>query len=298
MVYHISISTHEPTKVIRLRACLGSVITQLQQVDPQFTMTEIELGDRFLFSCQMIQSSKKNQCSDKEVRKKLGEVLAEYICDCQEPEIIRHMIQQEFKYCFYQEMIEIEKVVYRFLEGSAWEYAQVVYLNRRQKLAKQLAAFLKENKDLAIDGFTHFRLHSYKEALFKCVKDAIKEYLVDQEYKEFISLLRSFLVVQKSKIPLVHLLHVGKSKFRVLKGDGTPLNEDEMDGIFQEMIEQSFSHEDFIVSILLSIAPERVILHTNQPEENLLRTLIQIFHGRIVICYGCHHCGIPLHGDA
>lgn len=296
MTYHISMSTQELVKVIRLRACLVSILGHLQQTQHSISMTEEVMGDRVAFEIHL----EKGQSADKELRKHLGEGIAEFICDCQEPDMIRRIIQREYKYYCSYEIGEIEKVVERLLEGSAWEYARVVYVSRRQKLAKQIFTYLKENKDFAIDGFTHFRLNSYKDALSKCVKEAIDEYIVDQEYKEFIGLLRSFVAVQAPNIDLVHVLHTEKNQFHVLKEDGSKLQAKEMTGIFKEALEQSFSHEDIIVSTLLSVLPEKVILHTKDPEEALVRTLIQVFQGRIVLCYGCNECGLALNsqGDA
>lgn len=296
MTYHISISTQEMSKVIQLRACLVAILSQLQQTIHSIVMHESMIGDRISFEIH----HDKGTSVDKELRKHLGEGMAEYICDCEEPEMIRRIIRHKYKYYCNYEISEIEKVVTRLLEGSAWEYARVVYVNRRQKLAKQLYIYLKDNNDFLVDGFTQFRLATYKEALSKCVKEAIDEYVVEQEYKEFIGLLRSFVAVQAPNIDLVHVLHQEKNLFHVLKEDGTKLKVRELQGVFKEVLEQSFSHEDIIVSTLLSALPEKVILHTTNPEETLVRTLMQVFQGRIVLCYGCSECGLALnsHGDA
>jgi putative sporulation protein YtxC len=296
MAYHISISLKDLAKVIRLRAHLQSLITDLQEKSIPCSLEEIVLSDRQFFLCH----GGKSRSQYRELRKKLGEILAEFICDCKEPEIIRNIIQQEFHFHYNKEVSQIESFTQRLLEGSAWEYAKVVYRDRREKLAKQISNFLIEFPNLAIDGFVHFRMKSYRKALSRCVQDAVDEYLLDKEYKEFIQLLRYFVSVQNSKIALVHVIHEGKKHFHVLKEDGSPLQLREMDGAFQEVMEQTFSHEDFIVSTLLTIAPERVILHTKYPDENVIRTLIQIFEGRIVVCNGCSECGLSLnfHGDA
>lgn len=295
MTYSISISNQELSKIIRLRACIVTVLSQLQQILHSITMHETVMGDRVLFE---IHHNKGNSV-DKELRKNLGEGIAEFICDCMEPEMIRRIIRHNYQYYCSYEIGEIEKVVNRLLEGSAWEYARVVYVNRREKLAKQIFTYLKENKDFAVDGFTQFRLVSYKEALSKCVKEAIDEYVVELEYREFIGLLRSFVAIQTPIIDLVHVLHKEKNQFHVLREDGTRLKARELQGVFKEVLEQSFSHEDIIVSTLLSALPEKVILHTTDPEETLVRTLLQVFQGRIALCDGCNECGLALssHGD-
>ena len=54
---------------------------------------------------------------------------------------------------------------------------------------------------------------------------AVDEYVMDQQYQEFISLLKYFVRMQEVKLPIVHVLHKGGSEFalydeqfRVLEG--------------------------------------------------------------------------------
>jgi putative sporulation protein YtxC len=157
-------------------------------------------------------------------------------------------------------------------------------------LHKPIFHFLRESKLLAIDGYVRFRLGFYRKALTKCVHDAVDQFLLDQEYQDFISLLKYFVSVQDSKIDLVHIMHKGVKQFELLDADGDSLQLND-GGTLQEIVEHSFSHEDLIVSTLLTIAPEKIILHTKFPEENIIRTLTQIFEARMIKCSGCNTCG-------
>ncbi|SEM98196.1 putative sporulation protein YtxC [Lihuaxuella thermophila] len=297
MVYHISIDDSDLAKVVQLRACMGAFITECRANGWNCTMEERIIGNRHVFLCV---SGVQSRTREREWLKQLAKAMAEYICGSLEPEMIRTIIQQEYRILSAQEITQVEHYAERLLEGSAWEHARVIYVNRRDKLAKQIWVFLRENNRLAVDGFVRFRMKSYRTALSKCVRDAVEEYVLDREYKEFIQLLKYFLSVQTSKMALVHVIHEGKSRFRILKADGSPLRLKEMGGALQEVLEYTFSHEDFIVSTLLTLAPEQVVLHTKNPGENVVRTLIQIFEERIVVCNGCGDCGIPLnfHSDA
>ncbi|MBA4496548.1 sporulation protein YtxC [Paenactinomyces guangxiensis] len=297
MAYLVSIFLKERAKVIQLRACLETLITQLQEKGFGCSLEERIIGDRQFFLCT---SGSKNRSQERKWQKLLGQTMAEFICDCQEPEMIRHIIRSEYQVQYTKEITQIEGYARRLLESSAWEHARIVYVSRRQKLAKQISLYLKESNKMAVDGFVRFRMKTYRKALSKCVKEALDEYLLDKEYKEFIQLLRYFVSVQIPKMDVVHVIHQGRRRLHMLKADGTPLKFKEMDGAAHEVMEPTFSHEDFIVSTLLNIAPEKVILHTRDPEENIVRTLIQIFEDRILVCNSCSKCGIPLnfHGDA
>jgi putative sporulation protein YtxC len=297
VVFQISICDSDLTKVVQLRACVGAFITECRAKGWNCTVEERTIGDRHFFLCV---SGFRNRTQEREWLKQLAKAISEYICDSLEPEMIRAIIQQEYQILSAQEITQVEHYAKRLLEGSAWEHARVIYVNRRDKLAKQIWMFLRDSNRLAVDGFVRFRMKSYRKALSKCVRDAVEEFLLDREYKEFIQLLRYFLSAQTPKMALVHVVHEGKRRFRILKADGSPLRLKEMGGALHEVLENTFSHEDFIVSTLLTLAPEQVVLHTKNPEENVVRTLIQIFEQRIVVCSGCSECGISLnfHGDA
>lgn len=267
----------------------------LQEKEILCTLEEVATSDRQLFYC-----ATRRRSQERELREQLGGALAEFICECLEPEMIRTIIQKEFHYQYSQEVMQIEDFTQRLLESSVWEHAKVIYANRREKLRKQLIQFLKENPVCALDGFARFRMKTYRQALVTCVKDAVNEYLVDKEYKEFIQMLRYFVSVQSPKLERIHVIQEGPKQFKMLQEDGSPICLKEMDHALQEAVEQTFSHEDYIVSTLLTVAPAYVSLHARYPEENVIRTLMQVFEGRIVVCEGCVQCEISLnfHGDA
>ncbi|SFI81221.1 putative sporulation protein YtxC [Thermoflavimicrobium dichotomicum] len=295
MDYQLSISLQDPEKITQLRRRLSSLIAFLREIGIYCWYDEDILKDRHLFLWQTVNQGKKTH---NEIRSELSQLIAEFICDIEEPEMIRELIHQNFQF-HSPEMKKIEQYVSRMISKKQQnpKQNQVYY---KEQLAKQITCFLKERNRLAIDGFTRFRLGWRRKELLTCIKEAIEEYLLDREYKEFIQLLKYFVSVQTSKIDFVHVIHKGKKSFQLLKEDGSPLKLREVDGVLQEVVEQTSSYEDFIVSTLLTIAPERMILHTKHPKENVIRTLLQIFEGRIVICRGCSECGISFNfpGDA
>jgi putative sporulation protein YtxC len=281
VVYEVSILWNDLSHIIQLRACLKACIVQLQENGCRLTLTESVRENRQFFLCE---TEPRHDRQVKEIRTQLGRALAEYICECQEPAMIRNIIQSEHPFYDAKEVLHIQHVTQRLLEESVWEYAHIIYANRREKLTEQINQFFKKNKQMAIDGFVRFRLKTYRQALSACVQDAIDEYLLHKEYKEFIQLLRYFISMQTPKISLLHVIHRGGKNFQIYKADGTLFRLKEMDGALQEVMEQTFSHEDVVVSTLLTIAPEKIVLHT----------VSQIFAGRILVCDGCTKCAISV----
>lgn len=297
MVYRISISAQNSVQVIRLRAFLEDQCTQLQDQGITWIVEELVIDKQHVFICQVYTMNLKEE---REVRRQLGKALAQFICECKEPEIIRGIIDQEYPFLKESDIVAIENEVLRQLDTSAWEYARILFSNRREKLAKQISLFLLEYPSLCVEGFIHFRMKAYRRTLAKCVQDAVDDFLLDQEYQEFIQLLRYFISVQPSQISIAHVIYDHQGQVQLVQDDGTPIQLDELDQSLLDILEHTFSDEDFLVSSLLSLAPERVILHTRDPEENVVRTLMQIFEGRMFLCHGCSQCGLPLNfqGDA
>lgn len=292
MTYAISLDHPDCAKIICLSAYLKECVAQFQEKLSACHIDETVSGT--LYQCT-ITIERRSLLQEREFRKRLGRIVAEFVCEHLEPEMIRDIIQQEHGLRQPDEVQQIENQVRRLLETSAWEYAKVVYANRRDKIARQLSAFLKESQQLSVDGFARFRMKTYRYVLATCVQEAVHEYLLDQEYREFIHLLRSFVEIQPTKLDFVHLIHEGRGDFRLLQADGTPLVIKEGNEALKEMFEFSLSREDMIVSTMLSIVPREICLHTHDPQENVIRTLIQIFEGRICLCEGCRYCERPAH---
>ncbi len=226
--------------------------------------------------------------SEQTLRHSLGRAVADYYLTVNEPDLIHWIITQEFKYRNPGESREIERYAYHLLDDS--ESEEPSHQRRKYRMARQIARYFFSHQDLAVDGYFQFRMKRYREILRKLVEHAIDEYLLDQEYREFIDLLRYFVSIQQPKVQLVHVIHTDTRRFRLLDGEGRPLEMDQMDHTVEELMDQVSSHEDLIVSTLLTVAPEQVILHTRNPEENVIRTLKQVFEERMVICSGCSGC--------
>jgi putative sporulation protein YtxC len=287
MDYYISITQKNPFKANQLFLSLQELLIRLDKTGIISSLGERSIGDRYFYqvSCRL-----KRRTQEKEVRQEIGAIMADYIFEYEEPDLIERLVQKEFQYFMADEVSNIVKQTKEMLERKRSGSSKGV--QRKEQLAKQISSYLHESRLLAVDGFIHFRLNEYRKLLALFVKKAVEQYILDQEYKDFIELLRYFVSVQTSQVPMIHLIHKGKRKFQLLHTDGTPVD-------WQD-VEQTRSHEDLLVSTLLNMAPEQLVLHTKAPEENVIRTLMQIFEGRIILCNGCNECGFLLdfHGDA
>lgn len=258
---------------------MGDMIAQLQRAKVVCSLDEKVMGDRYVFCCWFRKHEKKRLIL------KISQVISNFFFTHIEKTWKRQMIDKQYQSPYPEDLEEIEGRIDQLLKDAKQEV-----IVKKEHFRDSLRRFLEENHCLAIDGYLRFRTQSYRKWLSSIIQEAIDDYLLDREYREFIELLKYFVSIQKSSFLCVHVIHKDRKRFHLLKEDGTPIKVNELDKTFHEMMGQSFSGEDFIVGALISTAPEQVVLHTNSPDENVIRTLLQIFDGRITICTGCPKC--------
>lgn len=236
-----------------------------------------------------------------EWQEKVGGILAEFLLERAEDALLTDLIRrgrQDLKdeaasdilgYC-KQIMNEEDSIG----DPSAEPHGR---MRRRKLLSQDLIQCFQQESVLNLDGFLRFRLFKYGAELKDIIEYAKDEYLMDQQYKEFIALLKYFVYIQDAKIPEAHLLHKGGHEFVLLNEQLKPIETDQLDTTFKvEFLDKDYSFEDLIVSTLITIAPERIYIHTREPGVAVIKTISQIFEGRSEICEYCGVC-ISMLGD-
>lgn len=241
--------------------------------------------------CQAVLPQFQLQIHGQAVYKHAADALADYILAEMEEDLLRGLIVKEFGYV---EKKEIEKIEYfcteLMNENPSGGGMGNSYACRKAKIAQHLETYLNSHTELNLYGFARFRLKAYFDDLRSAVGCAVDEYLMDKQYQEFISLLKYFVYIQESKIPVAHLMHKGEQQFVLLNEKMKPIDVGVPDGLTIEMPDKEFQCEDMIVSTLISISPERVYIHTREPQLQIIHTIEQIFENRTSICTHCSHC--------
>lgn len=225
--------------------------------------------------------------------------LAEYIVESCEEDLLRGMVRKDKR---YSDSEKEEVLGYcRHLEAVSdllpADQAEEPDGQRRRKrlLARELTGCMDKQTVLNLDGFLLFRLGKYGAELKDMLEYAADEYTMDQQYKEFISLLRYFVYIQDSKIPVAHIIHKGGHQFLLLNDQLAPIETDNLDTTFRvEFPDKDYNLEDLIVSTLIAVAPERIVIHTREPELPVIRTISQIFEERAQVCSYCRICSSML----
>ncbi|WP_068619981.1 putative sporulation protein YtxC [Paenibacillus tuaregi] len=227
------------------------------------------------------------------IREKLSLAIAEYIVSEREPGIVRRLIIREYDFPEEEDRRHIEQSALSLLNPNEEEVRE----RRIGQLAQHIRKFLEEHQELHIDGLIAFRMQEYTQQLRETVDYVVDEYLLDKQYEEFIGLLKYFVHFQESQIDVVNLMHTGGSDFAIFDGQMLPLKAAAAEGVIARIADHELELEDVIVSSLISLSPGRIIIHTRDPEVQIISTIRQIFGERTQLCEDCPRCKAFLDGS-
>lgn len=230
------------------------------------------------------------QLHGQEVWNRASRALAEYILAAKEEPLIRSLLDKE-RHLDLEERSKIETYCMQLLNG----YEELNHADSRQrrktKLSRILVKYLEEYTSLNLEGFIRFRLDNYLSELREVVDYAVDEYVLERQYQEFIGLLKYFVFIQDTKIPLAHLVHKGGHEFVLLNERWDPLEPSHVvEGMVVEMIDCDMEMEDMIVSTLINVSPGHIVIHTREKDSQVIKTIQQIFDTRVQVCDYCKDC--------
>jgi putative sporulation protein YtxC len=225
---------------------------------------------------------------------KVAAEIADWIIANEEQKLLEGLIASQFH---YKQPDDIQSIL-RYctpmlrLESSERQPEQHKTVERRKQLIVQAAhAYLHERTEMNLEGFIRFRLQEYIEELHEMAEYAVDEFVMDQQYQEFISLLKYFVYIQEAKIPLAHLIHKGGNEFTLLNDRMEPISTNDCSATLKiEMVEKDINFEDVIVSTLISVSPQLIYIHTRDPDVQVIQTIMQIFENRVELCRYCRLC--------
>lgn len=220
--------------------------------------------------------------------------IAKYIVGVKEEEIAARVMKRDYSFESREEGLQVQRMVDCLLaEGTESGSSR----EERQSLVQEaLREYLRASGDLHLDGFAMFRLKAYEDKLREIVDFAVDEYLLDKQYEEFIGLLQYFVYFQEPLTPLVHLMHKHGHEFAILNEQFTPVHVPASGGVVARIADQEMQMEDVIVSTLISLSPDKILIHTQDPDAQVITTISRIFGDRVELCLLCPHCK-PFHQE-
>lgn len=206
----------------------------------------------------------------------LSVIITNAILKFYEPKIIKKMIEKDY---FYFDKIEKDAIFD--------EYYSLLSLCEDRKIGHNIQEYIESNKSMVLSGFVTFRLKNYIEFLNELLESAVSKFVLDKEYFEFVSLLKSYV---DSKIPNpinVNLIYVNHNSILVDE-NGDIIEYEDFNSEYLSDI--TFSDNDYALNTLIGKLPQEILVHLISPKDEYIDTLELIFGEKLKICTGCDIC--------
>lgn len=159
----------------------------------------------------------------------------------------------------------------------------------KETLFKEIKLYIKENKNIVLEGVVNFRINEYIKLIDNIVDMAVNKYIIEKEYKEFIDLLKIYVNTSEPKIEIIHLIYVNGESILLDKNKNIIQIDCNINNA-KYLSDITFSSNDIALNTLLSMLPNKIEVHIINEEDEFINTLKLIFENRIKICTECNIC--------
>ncbi len=225
---------------------------------------------------------------EKILRFYLANIITDLLMNNISKEFIQRVIRNKYRFLGPGEFKMVLQNAYTYLNNLHENGDIGKTLSRHNQILTEVNQYLDSNTSLYLEGFFRFRLKDYFSELEKSVELSMDNFLVEQEYHEFIRLLQYFVEVQEPRIDEVHVLIKDKQNFYLLDEEKQPINQEQLQGVLTDL-NQDIDYDDLLLSALITMSPRKLVLHLSDRTE-IVDTLISVFQERIIICEGCPLC--------
>ncbi|GAV22661.1 sporulation protein YtxC [Carboxydothermus pertinax] len=206
--------------------------------------------------------------------KKVSKVLTKVYVDFWEKDILVEVLRYEYPYFDSNEIENIKNKALKFLN-----------IDREKEIRQKVDDFLHESQVINLDGFILFRLQREVNEIYDSIDRAVEEQILEKEYQEFIKIVKYFLELQPVKRKIVQVFWL--NEYLVILDDQLKKVEDEFVEYLLTQRNKIFP-EDLLISALISLAPEKIIIHWHDVSLNFnLKPIKDIFAERLEICERC-----------
>jgi putative sporulation protein YtxC len=234
-----------------------------------------------------VECSKKEKIRESNVLiEQLSPVLADYLMTAYEGMLLTRIAKRNYGYLRPDERKDIIIIAQKKLQESDQDFFDtVIRIRRRNLVTRKLADYLNQSNHIILEGFVTFRMQEYFKELEELMDWAVRQYLIEKEYKEFIKLLTCFVQMQKPKFECVHVFAEKDLSFSIYDENMERITDNWFDDLMDDQIDGTIKEEDLLISFLISAAPKQVIMHNASDIKNkeLLETIMKVFTGRVTV---------------
>jgi len=231
------------------------------------------------------------ECTEKDKNTKnktfiehLAQVLADYLITAYDGMLLNRIAKKNYGYLKPDERREIIQIAQKKIKDNSQNlFDTILRIRRKNLVTRKLADFLNQNDHIILEGFVMFRMQEYVKELEEIMDWAVRQYLIEKEYQEFIKLLTCFVQMQKPKFRCVHIIAEKDSSFSVYDENMERISEQYLSDLAGEQADGTIKEEDLLISFLISAAPRQIIMHNISDIKNkeLVDTIMQVFSDRV-----------------
>ncbi|WP_445612852.1 putative sporulation protein YtxC [Geobacillus sp. YF-1] len=194
------------------------------------------------------------------------------------------MISDWFYFRDPEEQQQILALAHSFLDGERRDYRKgpAFAASRTALLVEAFRAFLRDELSFSFSSFAMFRLKPYMERLQHYVELAIDEYKLEQEYQTFVQTLRDCVAARKPAWPRLYLLH-DPPRFLFYDSERRELSAEEVRQMIDRhlVVSQPMYIDSSVLAPLVSLAPSKIELYTDDPDDGMVQTIQNVFEERL-----------------
>lgn len=223
----------------------------------------------------------------------VSNALAEHVISEYEGKLLIRIINSNYGYFNSSEKKDILRISQKNIRNDDNVFFNTLFqIRRRNMIVKKFMEYFETSSSLILDGFINFRLKDYIKELEDVIDDAVDDFLIEREYREFIRLLKYFVEIQESKFNIIHVIMHPDEQYVLLDEKKHEITNECMQDFLYELPETEINQDDLLVSSLITLAPKNIVIHNSQWFKNkkLLDTIKNIFSDKVNICEGCSIC--------
>jgi putative sporulation protein YtxC len=197
---------------------------------------------------------------------------------------IRDVIRERYFYEDEDEISHISEMALLMWDGEAAYCGDQHLPEQLKKRIKDLLQEVVEQKiDFSFQSLWNFRLRDIQALLVSLVGLAIDEYKLEQDYQEFIAVLRGLIEERDSQVDEIHLVY--REEFQFYNRYFEPISkQDILKAIDRKlMAENPMFIDSNTIAPLVSLAPKRIHIYTDDEDNRIIATLRKIFEERILL---------------
>ncbi|MCL5117086.1 MAG: putative sporulation protein YtxC [Firmicutes bacterium] len=165
-------------------------------------------------------------------------------------------------------------------------------LGRLDLATTLIYSYLESHPTLVIEGIRTFLLPEIRAEFEEAIDQAVDIFLLEQEYQEFVRLLKQLVAVAGNDHDWIHVRFT-RDRFYFEDASGNRLADDLINDMLMGVETQSGAIDDVLISALVTLAPARITIHRGRLHPEGRETLVQVFDGKVLFCHGCARCYSP-----